>query len=352
MIYPERIKQARLLSGLTQGQLASTIGVGQGTIAHYETGRTVPSSPVVFAIAFATGVVPEFLERTPAPPLPKGSFAYRARASVKSMERDAAIQCLSLLVEQTRQMSASLNLPRLRFPKPLSDPLQSARLTRVAFGIKPLRPVAHLINIIERHGGIVFGLPLTLARIDAFSTWANIDTARPVLALSAVTAGDRLRYSTAHEVGHLVMHRGVSDYPADLEKEANLFAAEFLFPEQALRESLSKPLTLELAFRLKMQWGVSIQMIVRRARDIGVLSEWRYRQMFQQIGARGWRNNEPGEITPERPRLYRQAAETIYGQEYISRMGKDYGVGETLARTLLEQYDASYKTPTTPCKTP
>ena len=235
MIYAERIKQVRLLKGLTQAQIAEAVGVEQASIAYFESGRLLPSLPTVVAIAFATGVTPKFLERIPAPPLPQGSLAYRARTSAKRGERDRAHQYLALLVEQMRQMSASLNLPRLKFPTPLDDPIQSARLTRVAFGLNPKRPVSHVINVVERYGGVVFGLPLTLEGIDAFSTWARIDAERPVIALSSVSAGDRLRYSAAHELGHLVMHNGVRDYPTDLEKEANLFASEFLFPEEALK---------------------------------------------------------------------------------------------------------------------
>ena len=108
-----------------------------------------------------------------------------------------------------------------------------------------------------------------------------------------------------------------------------------------LLSSLSKPLTLELAMRLKMDWKVSIQMIVRRARDIGVISERRYRQMFQQVGSRGWRTHEPVSITVERPRLYRKAVEVLYPDgDYERRMAEDYGIGPSLAHSLLEQYAA------------
>lgn len=343
MIYAERIKQARMLKGLTQKELAEQVGVSQVALSQYETNKTLPSPAVVFSIAIATDVTPEFLERKPPPPLSPGSLAYRARASAKVSAREQAQHYLALFVEQTKQMSASRKLPELRLPTPLSNPFQSARMTRVAFGIQPLRPVSRLVNTIERHGGIVFGLPVILEGIDAFSTWATFDRERPVVALASASAGDRRRYSTAHELGHLVMHKGVRSYPADLEKEADQFAAEFLFPAEAVRKSLTKPLTLEMAWRLKSRWGVSMQMIVRRARDVGELSEWHYRSLFQQISAKGWRTKEPVEIQIERPRLYRQLAETIYGQEYEKRMAQDYSVSQPLAKSLLDQYDASYR---------
>ena len=342
MIFKERIKQARHLRGLTQSQLAEALGVVQGTVAHFESGRIVPPLPVVFAIANATGVTPEFLEREPTPPLTVGSLAYRARASTRKRELEQANQYLTLLVEQMKQLSAKVNLPRLRFPNALDDPIRSARLTRVAFELDPYRPVAHLVNAMEQRGAVVFGLPLMLEGIDAFSTWTEIDVARPIVALSSVSAGDRLRFSAAHELGHLVMHRGVQGYPADMEKEANRFAAEFLFPEEAMKQVLSEPLTLKLALRVKKRWRVSIQMLIRRARDLGLITERHYRNLFQELSARGWRTKEPGEVAVERPRLYRQAAEFLYDKEYISRMAKESSISERLSEELLSQYDESY----------
>ena len=88
-----------------------------------------------------------------------------------------------------------------------------------------------------------------------------------------------------------------------------------------------------------MKWQVSIQMIVRRARDIGAISHRSYRQMFQQIGAKGWRVHEPVAISVERPRLYRKAAEVFYmGEDCERRLAEDYGIGEALSRSLLSEY--------------
>lgn len=343
MIYGERIKQARDLKGLTQSQLADAVGIDQSAIAHFEAGRAFPSPPSVSLIALETGVRPGFFELEPAPPLPLGSLVYRARSSMRKSERDRAHQYLSLLVEQMRRMSKELNLPMLRFPSPLGNPVRSARLARIAFDIDPLRPVAHIINAMERHGAVVFGLPLSMERIDAFSSWVNIDCERPVIALKSVDAGDRVRFSAAHELGHLVMHKDVHRYSTELEEEANAFAAEFLLPEEAMRKVLTQSLTLESAARLKQTWRVSIQMIIHRANDLGIITQRRYRTLFKQIGVRGWRTKEPGEVLVEHPRLFRQAAELLYDQDYVRQVAEASDIGEPLAKALLSQYDEQYQ---------
>ena len=338
MIYIERIRQARELKRLTQTQLAAAVGVNQSTIAHFETGRAFPSPGVIELIAFETGVKPEFFERTPVTPIQQGSLAYRSRSSVSAGERDQARQYLALLVEHMEQMCAKLNLPLLRLPKPICDPAQAARLTRTAFGLDPAKPVAHVIDAMERRGIVVFALPLRLEKIDAFSTWAKIDDDRPIVALSYVSTGDRLRFSSAHELGHLMMHRGVHKYVRELEREADQFAAEFLLPEHVMREVLSESLNLTAAARLKLQWRVSIQMLVRRARDLGIITQRRYRYLYEQIGARGWRKKEPGDVPIERPRLFLQMAESLYREDCVIEMAQACEIEVNLAQELLAQY--------------
>ena len=85
------------------------------------------------------------------------------------------------------------------------------------------------LSPMERHGFVVFALPLRLEKIDAFSTWAKIDDERPVVALSsAYQLGIAFGLAQSHELGHLVMHKGVHKHVQELERDANQFAAEFL----------------------------------------------------------------------------------------------------------------------------
>jgi len=52
----KHIRQFRILSGLTQKQLAEKIGVSSKTISAYETGRVLPPLPVLLRIAEVTNV--------------------------------------------------------------------------------------------------------------------------------------------------------------------------------------------------------------------------------------------------------------------------------------------------------
>lgn len=61
MALGDRIKEARVKSGLTQEQLASMIGVAKSTITGYEKGNRIPPAATVGEIADATNVDANFL---------------------------------------------------------------------------------------------------------------------------------------------------------------------------------------------------------------------------------------------------------------------------------------------------
>ena len=106
-----------------------------------------------------------------------------------------------------------------------------------------------------------------------------------------------MRLTLAHELGHLVMHEHPTE---DMEREADRFAAEFLMPEQDVALELY-PMSLERAAALKTRWRVSMAALIRRARDLGKLTTWQYKNLFVQLGRLGYRTNEPNPIAFEEP---------------------------------------------------
>jgi hypothetical protein len=79
--------------------------------------------------------------------------------------------------------------------------------------------------------------------------------------------------------------------------------------------------SLEGFKRLKPKWGVSIQAMVRRARDLGLITEDTYERHFRNIGAAGWRRakGEPlDEVVPPTNRsLGRKSLELLSGSNRI-----------------------------------
>src|SRR5690554_2090535 len=83
---------------------------------------------------------------------------------------------------------------------------------------------------------------------------------------------ERWIFTAAHELGHIVMHRGSFDVNEKAEEkseenEANWFASEFLMPDILFRKEWSETRGLDLVhrvFKLKRIFRVSYQTVLRR----------------------------------------------------------------------------------------
>jgi Zn-dependent peptidase ImmA (M78 family)/DNA-binding XRE family transcriptional regulator len=312
MIYGDRIKQARELNGLTQTELASQIGCKQSAIAHFENNITAPSTATLKEIARATGFLTSFFEEPALDDFSLGSLAYRSRRSATKQEQAQAYQYGSIMYEQTKQMSQKLDLPLLRLPRISERPELSAKVTRAALGLSPDTPIANLTNSFEQNGGFIFVTPFILSKIDAFSRWAKLDVERPLIIVTSGIPGDRLRYSLAHEIGHLVMHNAPRGNILAMEKEANIFASEFLMPAEVIRGEIPAPVTITSLMGLKQRWGVSIQSLIRRAYDLSLITERHYHYLFEQMSLKGWRKNEPIDIPIESPQAFSKMLKLSY----------------------------------------
>jgi Zn-dependent peptidase ImmA (M78 family)/DNA-binding XRE family transcriptional regulator len=342
MMTPARLQQARELRGWTQTALAQQVGVHQSAIAQLETGRIQPSPAVLDAVGRVTGFPPAFFTRPSGPALPLGSLRFRARAAMTARQRRQAWWYAQTLYELMAQLAVQAEMPTPRLPRLDGDPVMAARLTREALGLAPDRPIGPLIRTLERSGVWVLAIPVPLPRRDACSAWAGGDAATPVIVVAATPAGDRRRFSVAHELGHLVLHRVPEGPPHALERQADAFAEAFLLPAAAMRAALAPPITLTTLADLKARWGVSLQALIRRARTLEVTSPSQYRALFAQLGARGWRTEEPVAVPVERPRALRQLAELLYGApiEYTA-LARAAGLDLSFVRELLEAHAAA-----------
>jgi transcriptional regulator with XRE-family HTH domain len=255
MINPARLQQAREVRGWTQTALARLVGVHQSAIAQLEVGRMQPSPEVLAAISRSTGFPLAFFTRPSAPAFPVGSLRFRARAAMTARQRRQASWYAQTLYELMAYMAAQTEYPAPCVPQLASDPVAAAAITRQALGLAPDWPIGPLIRTLERGGVWVVAIPVALPPREAFSTWAGGDAATPMIVVAATTAGDRRRFSVAHELGHLVLHQVPQGSAHAVEQQADAFAAAFLLPEAAMRRVLVPPITLTTLADLKARWG-------------------------------------------------------------------------------------------------
>ena len=341
MINGEKLRQARDICALTQSELGRRIGANQSSIAYVESGRLSPSAELLNAIATETGFPVAFFQEEVDDDFPLGSLLlFRSRASLTAKQENQVHQYARVLFQCREKLQRHVTSIPLCMPQTEdTPPEEAAQLTRAALGLSPDRPMGDLIRMLELAGVIVIALPLAIRGLDAFSLWTmSGEDSRAVIVVLSGSPGDRRRFSVAHEVGHLVMHRSIRGSIVKIEREADLFAGALLIPGGALRQELFPPVTLTNLAALKRRWRVSMQALIMRAFELGVVSERQKRYLFQQMSARGWRKQEPAalDVPLERPRALRQMAELVYGAPLdFERLARDVHLPQALVKNAM-----------------
>lgn len=338
MINGLRLKQVRELLGLTQNELALNLNVSQSTIAYIEGGYIQPSEELLQRLCEHTRFPRSFYEQIETTEFPYGSLLYRSRTSVDALEKSQANRYGQFMYEIAEKLSSKLNYRQFKFPRGRVDAITAARITRSNLSYTPDIPIDDLIYELERNGVFIFNSPIHFAKIDAFAVWAGYDNKMPVIILTGDSPADRLRYSVAHELGHLILHSTLFGDIQEFEHEADVFASELLMPEETMRRIIVEPFSLAKAIRIRSEWKVSIQALIRRAHDLHIISDSTYRSLFVQLSQQKKKLQERFSLDiPERPRGLRSMAETIYGKKInYQQFSKDTRFPVFLLKQIIE----------------
>ncbi len=138
---------------------------------------------------------------------------------------------------------------------------------------------------------------------------------------------ERLRFDMAHELGHIILHNwdeSTEDLSRDefniIERQANIFASSFMLPKESFGEMV-RPYATNIEFyrALKKKWGVSMQAMMYRARQLEIISGNQFQYMMRQVSQRGWRKHEPGDVEGTlNSTLFQGAIDVLFDGGYLS----------------------------------
>ena len=155
-------------------------------------------------------------------------------------------------------------------------------------------PIENIASIVEGSGILIFLCDFgeeTNEMVDGVSM--NVPHLPPTIFLNKDRTADRMRFSLAHELFHVLAHRVPSD---TMEKEANRFAAELLMPAEEIQKDLSDSISLNTLAALKPKWKASIASLLYRAGELEIISSNQSGNLWRQINQRGWRKREPASL--------------------------------------------------------
>jgi Zn-dependent peptidase ImmA (M78 family) len=150
-------------------------------------------------------------------------------------------------------------------------------------------PIVNLLGLLEDNGIKVY----EARGIEGFEGLSGRFGVRPFVAVSMDVPADRVRFTAAHELGHVLCGFEANESP---ESECHAFGAAFLLPRTALEKAFGpsrRKVTLGELGEIKRTYGVSLQAIMYRAHGLGLVSDRQLRAFRETIKAKGWVVEEP-----------------------------------------------------------
>lgn len=347
-IIPKRFREAREALELSMEEVGARVEKTRQAISLYEAGEREPDPATLMRlvrelqqpIAFFTSERPDNFGS-------RGTTFFRSFKS-KTKRTNKRCEVLSDWFVQTAGFFnkfvdfPEVSLPSIELPadgsKYTDEEIEEAATACRRFWGLGDGPIANVVSLLESRGIVIASAEFGTDTVSAFSFWEG---RRPFIFLGAdKQSAVRSRFDAAHELGHLILHRGIADDDLEagldqFEREANRFASAFLLPEATY--SLEVFSTRLSAFvELKRRWKASVAAQIYRSCDLGILSDDQSLNFRKQLSANKWRKREPldDSIPMEKPIMMEKTLHLLLDKGVQS--GQDILAGIRLSRKTIE----------------
>jgi Zn-dependent peptidase ImmA (M78 family)/transcriptional regulator with XRE-family HTH domain len=327
-LFSERFRSARRLNGYSLQDLSDQLEnkISRQALHKYEKGEVIPDSEKIGLLCQALNVRPDYFFRENTVEL--GPIEFRKLQRFPAKEETRIIEIVRDKLARYLELEEILAQPYV-FEHPLkdfgpvnefSDIEKAADQVRIAWKLG-CDPIANCIELLEDNGIKVIEVE-SEDSFDGMQTWVNGNI--PVVAINTkrIKAADRKRFTVLHELGHLLLTFKDGIPEKEKEKFCHQFAGALLLPGRSLRVELGKSrskLMIQELGMLKKEYGISIQAIVMRARDLEIVSESYTTQFFFYMRQMGWRVQEPFEYeSEEKSKRFEQLLFRALAEEFIS----------------------------------
>jgi len=323
------IKAIRELAGISQEAFADKLGVSRATLSAIENGHVAIDSTKLLQAAHILGrPVSDFFEEK------DEALALLYRAAEDAVAPAAAQRRFERFCKAYRELEEVIGVQDALlappdysyFPEVHSKPQQFASQVaaseRDRLGLGQRDPIENIFRLLDEQGVRIFRgemPPDNVYGLSAFSRRYGL-----CILVNEANTFERQIFSLAHEYGHLMMHRSFYRTPEpfagldrdhEMEEMANTFAANFLVPELAIREVFlrnvgEKSVGLEDIVFLKRYFMVSVDMMLRRLKDLRLISAIEHEQLLGEVNRR--RGDDTQELAP-------MSSEIIDAWEKLSR---------------------------------
>lgn len=341
----QRLKEALQFREKKMTELADETGISKQSLSLYANDGNIPPFENVIKIACALRFPTDFFMTVDSCTVSTSNTYFRSQASATKKSRYSQKIKLEYVAKMYEVLLNYINFPALNLPKlggfSLSDDVSEAdsdetyaEIERLALEVRKhwgigSGPIDNLQYILESNGIIVTGFSDVSSDIDAFSQQIDINGQKVYIIALAIGSKpiERLRFDMAHELGHILMHtwgEDNEDVPKDefnaREKQANFFASALLLPRETFIRSVSAyPTNVDYYKSLKKKWKVSMQAMMYRARQLGIITDNQFQYMIRTVSKNGWRTKEPGDVPGQiRDTIFQGAIDLLFDGGYLT----------------------------------
>jgi Zn-dependent peptidase ImmA (M78 family)/transcriptional regulator with XRE-family HTH domain len=303
--FAERFRSARLMKGFSLQDLADNLDnkISRQALHKYEKGSVVPDSAMIGLLCDAFGVRPDYFFRTTEVEL--GSIEFRKLKNLSAKEENKILEHAKDYLSRYLELENILDI-ETKFVNPLKDfPVvgsfadveQAANQVRSEWKIGS-DAIVNVVELLEDNHIKVIYLDAGDA-YDGMQTWV-LHHDIPVIAINqnVVKKDDRKRFTAMHELAHLLLPIPENIAEKEKEKYCHQFAAALLFPGDALKKELGSKrnrIHIQELGALKLQYGISMQAIIMRTKELEIISEASCKALFNMFKQMKWRIDEPVE---------------------------------------------------------
>lgn len=303
---------AREFRGLSQTELSQEIkGLSQSNLSKFEKGLATLSEQLQEKIIEHLGFPKEFYNEKIYNVLESSN--YRKKSVITKSDLLKFEQRCKLVGYLVDEMAETLEWPEFKLtPLNIEDGFsvkKIANYTRKQLKLDTDEPVKNIMSLLESNGIIIYEI-VALDKFDGISFISK--KGYPIIVINKSFSSDRKRFTIAHELGHILMHDernfAISEFRSEKikETEANMFASEFLMPEDEIKNSLYG-LNLKDLATLKSYWLTSMASILRRAKDLKCLDDNRFKYFNIELSRLGYKKHEPIDVFIDKPKLLNKA---------------------------------------------
>jgi Zn-dependent peptidase ImmA (M78 family)/transcriptional regulator with XRE-family HTH domain len=342
----QRLKVARIWRNMSTVELAEQTGFSRQTISMLENGKLKnPEYTTVQKLCEKLNFPVTFFLEEEKLNLVDSTTYFRSLLTTNKkyrVEQEEKIKFISIIYNMLSEYLdfGKLNIPTI--PKN-TTPQEAAKVLREYWGLGN-KPIENIVYLAEENGLIVIDFETNTDDVDAFSHKIEVNGTETYLigySKNKKTAA-RIHFDIAHEIGHILLHNWKEDIEnidkeefKEIELQAHTFASAFLLPEETFSEDV-RPYATKLAYytELKRRWKVSVAAMVRRSKDLNIITADDYSRLMRTMQKQGIRKIEPLDdvLTTSEPSLLRQAIRILFEQkvftpnEFIDELSREYGV--------------------------